>query len=499
MTTITTYSQVIENAREQVLSSDLNRMQVIASREAQNVLLAADMRDQFTGPAGDPQFPSPSLVINHADDLGTIAGDNASYQVELSPGQVYMYDSSIVSADASKHCVLRWPDTFKTITPDATSVRVDLIYATPAMVAGDSQSRNILVDPAARTVAPATVNKTNDPTATIGVFPGTPGSSSAPACPAGSVALWEVVTYAADTKSSDYIFIPRIWRRAEALGTSHAVLEGCVPQWPLDVESVSCEPYLANPGVHRAVIDGEVVTAALHTSLPGLIAVEPDTNANPLTATIDSNKDVMCYLYLCGGRNAPQNGVEVTVTAYTTYAPLRLIASLTAPAYNRATSALAINGVSVPRIGTLYVGLAAISRGTHKYKSCIIDGDWVYARTASSGGTQLPIAGFNGPSSSGVSGAVDIYPASTSTMCDVAIQGNDATTPAIVTLCSGATYSAVDYTLARLIVPTITQYAINKFRVAVPTSGHFNWASANSTTTLHVFATAYNMNVPRIG
>ena len=498
---IATYSQVIENASEQILSSDLNRMQALASRDAQNVLHDADMRDEFTTQAGSPMFPpADQPVIPAADARGTIVGSISSFQVTLSPGQAYMYDSSITSPDASGYCVVRWPPTtITTIVPDGSTFRVDLIYATPAMVATDSQSRNLLVDPVARTVTSATVNKTNNPQATIAVMPGTPGTPSAPACPAGSIALWEVVTYQTNTHASDYIFIPRIWRRAEVLGSCHAILEGCVPQWGLDIESsASSAPYLANPGVHRAVIDGEVVVAALSSGLPGVIAVEPDTNANPLTATIDNNKDVMIYLYLCGGRYAPQNGLPVTVSVYTTYAPLRLVASLTAPAYNRANAALAINGVSIPAVGTLYVGLAAVSCRTHNYKPCIINGDWVYAQTASSGGAQLPMAGFNGPSVSGGSGAVDIYPAFTSTMCDLAVWGNDAGAPTGVTLYPGPTYSAVDLALAKFYIPTATEAAINKYRVPVPTGGHFNWKDAGAGTALRIFATGYNMNVPRL-
>jgi hypothetical protein len=503
-----TFSTVIENSREQILSSDLNRMQNLASRELQNVLQNGGKRDAFTDTFGNPQGPDNYAdPVTRADDLGTIVGTTGSYNVVLSAGQVFGVVAT-ANPDASAYSVARWPlTTITSIAPDGAANRIDLIIATPAMVATDSYSRNILVDATARTVAPASVNKTTNPTATITVLVGTPGASAAPACPSGSFPLWEVFTAAADADSLAYRFIPRTWKRVQDLGTCHAVLQNCVPESLLTkVEASAMQPFLRGAAVHRAVIDGEIVVASIPDSAMAIVC-EPDTttNKNPETATIDTNKDVPAYFYLCGGRNAPQNGLPVTASPPTglSQAPsaLRLVASLTAPVNGRAGADLAIDSVVVPRAGTIYVGACFISRGTHLYKPFTIDGDWIYAATASTGATVMPVAGFNAPGPvTGASGAVDIYPPVGSTMADIVMYGIDTGSAAAVYLYPGATYVDVDFSVARLFIPTTSLNAMSRARVAVPSGGHFNWAGGTATpTSLRIFATGYNMNVSRLG
>ena len=487
----TTFTLEQQNAREQVLSTDINRLGKLASREAQNLLLNASRRDDFTDTAGAPLRGVTGGIVERADVLGTIAGSAGSYNVNVGAGQAFM-DITAPDVDSSDYSVVRWDNTVITsIAPDAGTFRVDLIVATPAMVTADLQSRNILVDPVLRTVTPANVYKTSNPLATLSVVTGTPGDSSAPAVPGGSVALWEVISYNTDADSTTYRFIPRIWRRVESFSSCHAILENCVPaDGGVHLESVSDPPALAYGKVHRAIIDGEVICAPLVAAFS--VPATPDTNNNPVTAGIDAAKDVFCYLYLCGGRHAPQNGVGVADT------PLRLVASLTAPSGGRASAALAISGVTVAKAGTLYCGVWFIASATHNYKSCKIVGDWVYAQSRAGG--PLGPAFMEAPAT-GAHGDVTIHPPVTSTLANLILQAADVT-PANVQFFSGL-YAAldVDFMLANLytgLAATIP-FSIRVSGIAVG-GGHFCWSGGTTTpTSVYVCATGYNMNVPRIG
>ena len=411
----TTFTLEQQNAREQAISTDINRLQKLASREAQNLLLNAGRRDDFTDTAGAPLRGVTGGIVERADVLGTIAGTSGNYNVSIGAGQAFM-DIAAPDADSSEYSVVRWGNTVATIAPDAGTFRVDLIVAEPAMAPADLQSRNILVDPVLRTITPADVYKTSNPVATLNVIPGTPGDPSAPAVPAGSVALWEVISYNTDVDSTTYRFIPRLWRRVESFGSCHAILENCVPaDGGVHLESVSDPPALAYGKVHRAIIDGEVICAPLVAAFN--VPATPDTNNNPVTATIDAVKDVPCYLYLCGGRHAPQNGVGVADT------PLRLVASLTPPSGGRASDALAIAGVTVDKAGTLYCGIWFIASTTHNYKSCVIGGDWVYAQTSGTSGTGLR---FTEAGATGAHGDISINPPTTSTLANLILQAADA-------------------------------------------------------------------------
>ena len=270
----TTFTLEQQNAREQAISTDINRLQKLASREAQNLLLNAGRRDDFTDTAGAPLRGVTGGIVERADVLGTIAGTSGNYNVSIGAGQAFM-DIAAPDADSSEYSVVRWGNTVATIAPDAGTFRVDLIVAEPAMAPADLQSRNILVDPVLRTITPADVYKTSNPVATLNVIPGTPGDPSAPAVPAGSVALWEVISYNTDVDSTTYRFIPRLWRRVESFGSCHAILENCVPaDGGVHLESVSDPPALAYGKVHRAMTQGKVLAELCEpASAPDPVAV----------------------------------------------------------------------------------------------------------------------------------------------------------------------------------------------------------------------------------
>lgn len=497
----TTFTLEQQNSREQVLSTDLNRMQKLASREAQDVLMNASRRDNLVNEDGVvlAGHNYEGVVVNRADVLGTITGASGSYDVTLSAGQVFM-DITTTDPESSDYSIVRWPaTTFTTITPDAGTFRVDLIIATPAMVQTDLQSRNILVDPVARTVTPANVYKTSNPLATLTVVTGTPGDPSAPAVPVGLVALWEVISFNTDGDSTTYRFIPRIWRRVESFATCHAILENCVPiDGGLHVETISVPPALPFGKVHRAIIDGEVVCAAVPGFYyVGALQATPDTNNNPLTATISTWRDLPLYLYLCGGRHAPQNGTGVVPS------PLRLVSSLTPPTVsNRASADLAIAGVTVPKAGTLYAGLWFIAYDGHNYKSCMIEDDWIHARTHA---LHVAIAAFwdVGMQRSGVSGNLTLNVPSVPTsspMVDLMVKASDSTAPAAVALYALAG-GVDDYRIMTVTAPgpTLIRSDFLYIRTTIPEGGAFSFTGGNATSLIEANPVAFKMNVPRIG
>ena len=496
----TSFSVVKQNPREQVLSTDLNRMQKLASREAQDRLLNASLGSAFESPAGAPVAMQEAPVVNRADDLGTIVGNAGTFVVNLSAGSGFVYILN-PDADGSSYSPVKWDAQAFTITPDATQVRADLVYATPAMVDTDAQSRNVLVDPVARTVAPAVFNKTSNPVGTVTVLTGTPGSALAPACPAGSLPLWEIITKNADVDSTAYRFIPRIWRRVESFGSCHAILRNCVPKDDgIHAESANVAPYLPGGTIHKVVIDGEVICAPLPSGAhPITAAVDSTTGNNPLSATIDANKDVFCYLYLCGGRHAPQNGIGSPVP---TYAPLQLVASLQPPQYGRSLDVLGINGVNVPKEGTLYVGVWAIAATTHNYKSCLIDGDWVYARTTGYdvGGNPKTqsVAFLSASPATGATGAITLPYPTPSTMCDLLIEGSDSAVDLAWQLNQTLT-STPRYPLGFYRTNHLLGVSIDRMRTPIPPLGQMNYTAGAVTTSIVVVASAYNMNVQRIG
>jgi len=514
----TTRTVVKFNSREQILSGDLNRVQKLVSRDAHNILEAGARRDGFAELDGSPLSPGflgtpadTGSPITRANAIGGIATTVGSFTFTVGAGEV---EAEIFSGDpdASSYQVLRWPDTQFTSAPDGSQSRIDLVYATPAMVDSDLESRNVLLDPVARTVAPQNVFKTSDPTATLMLLPGTPGSNVAPAAPVGSVAIWEVVTLDGDADSTAYRYIRRVWRRVESFGTCHAILEGCTPFWPTadDGGVTTRRPMLADGAVHRAIIDGEVIVWVAG----GELRAVTDSNGDP-TAMAAAAFDQPYYLYLCGGRSAPQQGLPFN-SPFQTFSPLRLVASTQAPGVGgRSSGDLAFGGVSIPIAGTLFVGVGFMSTqlGSVFFKPCVIDGDWVYPKTSQfvtpsfalqvpqwPQFTEAPILGVS------TSGPAVIHPPALATMCDLAACVFDSTPAvALAAIYPGSSVGSGNQVLLFVIAnPSGAAGApVGRTRCAVvPASGALNWSGALSNPTvarLDVMATGYNMGVKRIG
>jgi hypothetical protein len=502
----TTFSQVIINSREQILSGDLNRIQKIASREAADRIVHAMKRDEFTDATGAPcqlptlmQLPIPE---NCADAMGTPTYSVGSYQCGVTAGQAYTYNIPSTT-DESGCVVVRWPATSFTITPHATLQRIDIIIATPAMVDTDAASRNILVDPVARTVSPNIVNKTTNPEATVTVLTGTPGGTKAPSVPAGSLGLWEVIVPTTAADSSEFLFVPRTWRRLESFGTSHMIIEGAQLKSANSIEGVpGIGPPYFDSYITRVAIDGEVIVALIPGTVSGAhFPANSDENADPYGLTVQT-WDQPVFLYLCGGHWAPMNGCDSTIAVVgkvVQNGPLVLMASITPPLFGRASADLKLNGDTIDRKGTLYAGVAFMAAGYIDYKPTYWAGDWVYAKSASSVSTVLPTAGFRTEGvKTGAAGALTITCPISSTAAEIAFQTGDASANGEAWLFPGNTYSDDQLVVSRTNFLT-GMVAMDRTRVEIPSLGQFNWKYANATTNVRLFATGFNMNVSRLG
>ena len=353
------------NAREVVLSSDFNRLQALASREAQNLLADASAD---VGGAPITGFSGPC----------SLTGIASSFQMALSAQQALCYlpgDSSL-TADDSAYEVARWGAQNLTFSGPSGQPRIDLVVATPAMVDTDSQSRNILVDPIARTISPQNVFKTTNPQATVAVVAGTPGASPVPpAVPAGAVPLFEVYAIPTATDSTGFVVVPRMFRRAPfPWSTMNAVVDGFRLIWDLTADPPSTSSAMSVPllSTNRVLIDGEVIDA---TALGGPGVFQDAGTNNPFNSAASAGWHKPYYVYAVGGRHAPQAALNGLGLA----SPIALIESLVAPRSDGHPSAV-ITGPrgATTQLGAVYVGLGFVYAGTTRRLACIMDNEWTW-------------------------------------------------------------------------------------------------------------------------
>lgn len=493
--TITTNSLVKFNSREQAVSSDVQRVGMLASREMQDRIKNESRRDDFVDPNG---FGYNNLAVGdffpRAESMGGMQAQTG-YTCRVLAGRAHMGNGS-TNPDISDYSVVQWPDTTLSFAaPDPANTRIDLVYATPAMQDTDLQSRNILVDPVTRSTVPQNVYKTSNPEATIDVATGEPGSNVPPSVPIGSMALWEVVVPANAANSDAFHFIRRVWRKVELLSTFHGILQGCVPKWSMRAESAGAEITLPQTKIHRAVVDGEPMVWSGATPLVCHVDL-----SNPPIA--QSTYDVPCYLYLCGGRNSPCREFPSS--------PWQLIVSATPPgATGRAGSDLSYPaGLTIRRSGSVYVGVAFIARNSgNKLKSCVIDGDWVYAMTGASDVHGQKTFNEDDVTMSGATQDVvlNAIPATSTTM-DLNLaavldntSGNDGK-PIAVRAGAGA---AADFTVlvrpaqSYGVDPTSLFRAFGSVRTAVPADSTFAVTAATGAI-INLAGSGFNMNVPRL-
>jgi hypothetical protein len=367
-----TFPVVIENAREEALSGDLNRQQALASAALQN-----ELQYESLDTAGVP--------INVFTKPSTTTGAIGAFTVALSAGEAMVNDSAGVGSDDSTYKPVQWiaQSVGPFANPDATNGRIDLICVTPATAQTDNSVRNVLLDPVARTFAPATVPKTARPLVVPFIVTGTAAASPlSPAVPSGSYALFEVFVEPSSADASQWPITPRMGKKAgypfsgmppTGQGFSGGVgvpivyapqcgiVRGCalVNANVLGVISSSLVP-----GVNTVVIDGEVIDFA------GSVSASLDT-ISPPTGAAPTNNDVPYFLYLVGGRNLPSNNL--------TGAPVQMVASLTPPNIVTGRPTAAIGTARGNTSSALFVGVGFILKNASTYRGVQMVGDVAWA------------------------------------------------------------------------------------------------------------------------
>ena len=490
----------IFNGREEVLSSDLVRAQILASREFQDfvadVTRTDDLRDPGTGaaitPASAAAVGSPRPWCRMLATLTPAGGFNMT----LSPGEAFGVDPSITDPDSSPYPVTRWvQQTLTFANPDGANPRIDLVVAMPAEVGTDPASRNVLLDPVSRTVGASIVNKTNEPRATISVVTGTPGASpTPPAVPAGAVPIFEVVVLQGAPDSSSFTPIRRTWRRVEGpLATAHAVMQGLQLRWSVENDETTDSVLSIDPTVpSRLLIDGELITFC------GAQGAIPDTANSPFAVAAGAS-DLPFFIYAVGGRNLPQGDLGGC--------PFALIESLTPPDPFGRPSAPIQTPRGPTRNAALYVGVGYVIAATTRRKCCLIEGDWIYARRGSVQiETTARVACFTEQMSS-----FALDPAATTliNLHSVPVTARamrlglflGATAPSNSQVSFGVADAGggqVEAALAHLSRNADSGSVYTEIQVATPPGGQFAVGSGLATLRLKVLPRAYSMSVPRL-
>lgn len=365
------FSYVQENTREEILSSDINRAQRLQSRELQNFIK-------------ERGYKADGSVINGISGVvPTITPIPATFTVDMEAGQGFVEDATGLTADDSDFQVLRWLEQLGlTFSAPGGNDRIDLIVATPGTQATDTVSRNILLDPVARTVAAANVEKTVNPQATVAVIEGVPAATPVPpAVPAGTYVLFEVYVPTTAIAAGDFTFAPQLFPlTTQPLTRQHGVLKGCNIRWSDIDAAVSSIPQLSGNTENIAIIDGEMVIFASNSA--GATEQQPQTfgdgNApnNPF-AVVNPSATAMrpFYIYLVGGRHAPQITGQSAFGVKTNAA---IVCSLVPPFNNGKPSA----NITTPRgtvttDGAVYVGMGFTKRASTDSAACIMDTEMV--------------------------------------------------------------------------------------------------------------------------
>jgi hypothetical protein len=367
-------SLVKENAREQLLSSDLNRIQWLASREAQD--LEGQRASSLDSSAAIPTSPANLLAANGTpisgvDKAPTLVFD-AGYSFNMGAGSGHFYDPTFatLAADDSAYLVMRWPAQAVTFAnPHATLPRIDVVVATAGAADTDSQSRIILVDPVTRAVTPQNVFKTSNPLSTISVVTGAAGANPAvPAIPADSIPLFYVWVVAAAPDGSTFGMCRASWRRAPyPLSAMTGVISGMGLLWDQQTAFSSVCPVIIK-GFHRVVIDGELLEFfANMDSTVGGFAV--DTGANPFGAAAPATWNKPYYIYAVGGRHNPKPSFN---TADGFLSPVTIVESTIAPDLdtNRPSANMTVGGTTITPRGAVYIGLGFVAMNTTNRASC---------------------------------------------------------------------------------------------------------------------------------
>ncbi len=523
------------SAREELLTSDIDRIQDFNSAQQQNQWLAQSAGDDFTSLG---TTPGTGISRGNLADCLPSMGTTSGFGKSIGEGQAYILDltgsyTSSLYGDESQYWVIRWPTTNVTFaTPHATNPRIDLVIIdyttiTAAQRLTDSQSRNVLMDPIQRTVTGGAIYKTDTPIFTPTVLTGTAAASpSAPALTSTQLALFEVYIPPAVANATFFRPSRRLNRRTVyPNSTFHGILKGCVPIWS-QAESEADSPTLSlssNSGdtadvemVHKVSINGEIISfhGGLTTGSGGPFPlISADIANDPFTVvSYSATTDTVYYIYACGGQGSPQGSNTVNGASQSCWDPIAIIESLTAPTKEGYASAAlqgprgAISSAATVLIGVGYI-VAGSTGGAGRRKSCTIEGDWIYANTGESAPpTFNGYAAFNAPGVSGYVAHLGGFRApftfttqpNLATHCDVLIVGED---PMNLTDRAGITYAAAGLTSGSFIGSILLDgYQVINRRLPLRTVGGENFfvdVTDDATVEVLITSTAYNMGTKR--
>lgn len=381
----TQHREVGWSAREEVLSTDLKRMQDLSSKAIQDQSRYGSMDGSNT------PISSFDLVPNWAPAAG--------FTVNYGPGAGHQFSTSGVGVDDSDFQVIEFPVTTLTFaTPDVTNPRIDLIVGTAASVGQDLSARNILQDPNTRAQIVANVAKTAQPLTTLAVVTGTPAATPVPpAVPAGAVALHEVWVPAGAANSTAFPFpAPRLFRRATfPFSILGGILEGFHLRWDLTADITSTSSALVvGDALNVVVIDGEVIDCSALTGIP----VQQDLANNPFGGAAGAS-DKPYYIYAVGGRHAPQGTL-----GFNNLIPIAVVESLTAPnilsgfpSANLQTARGTVNAA-----GAVYIGIGFVVATTTRRRPCIMNDNLTEIVGADFGGFMSLTKTGTGPEALGI-------------------------------------------------------------------------------------------------
>lgn len=372
----------IWNLGEEVLSTDLTRIGLLIGKEALDADELRSVRADFYDPSANVFDDFSSSKASLATPIfgllkpPSLVGSTSGFNMTIGAGEGEMLGSGTIPDDESAYQLHRWEEQELVWPvegqPDSSNPRICLIVSTAADESAERQNRNLLLDKNTRQTVPVDVYKLSQPMATLSVVAGTAASTpSAPDVPSGTMPLFEIWIPASSSNSAAFGIVRRAWRRVEFPGTSqHGIVKNCVPQ-------LTSTSFVGLPaGIHRLVIDGELLTWA-HTQTLPLAADQfsPPTGGH-------AGYDMPTYLYLCGGRNGPyrSQGVHPGPGAPGSFAPVILIESATPPdpmGYPTADIGFVSPAVTFARAACCYIGVRFKASADDSNVPSVYDGDWI--------------------------------------------------------------------------------------------------------------------------
>lgn len=203
--------EVIFNTQEQLLSTDLMRVQDLSGKALMDALLALG--------GGVDAAVAPRDVVRRGLD----ATPGAGMQVVISAGELMRFAAGpSASVSEYRYGILAAAANAVITAADGVNPRIDRISALETTADSDSTSRNIISLPS-RTVTPTPVNKTRSPTIGLVVTAGVAAAMpAAPATPAGRVPLWDVLVPAgAVSIGANHLMDLRVRMRPAASSRRH--------------------------------------------------------------------------------------------------------------------------------------------------------------------------------------------------------------------------------------------------------------------------------------